>query len=118
MPAQAMVGAHEGPAGDGSSQWPGPTSLGGRGVPPRQRSVLIEGMRGTAVPNGPKSPTSGGRVVLPMRQSVLMKGMRGTVIPNGWGPPAEETGRPAQAAVGAYYGPAADGSCQRPGPSS
>ena len=43
-PAQAAVVSHEGPVGDGSSQRPGLTSMGGRGVLPRRRSVLMEGL--------------------------------------------------------------------------
>ena len=54
-PAQAAVGAQGGPAGDSSSQRPTLTSLGGRGVLPRRRPVLKEGLRGVAVPNGPCS---------------------------------------------------------------
>ena len=43
--------------GDSSSQWPGLTSLRGRGVVPKRQSVLKEGLWGIAVPNGPGSPT-------------------------------------------------------------
>ena len=58
-PAQAAVGTHEGPARGSSSQRPGLTSLRGRGVLPRRRSVLMKGLRGAAVPNGPGSPARG-----------------------------------------------------------
>ena len=116
-PAQVVVGAYGGPAGDVSSQRRRPTSredgescqgggwclwrarrgwhfptarahqLGGRGVLPRQRSVPMEGLRGRALPNGPGSPARG-TGVLPRWRSVPMEGLRGTAIPNGPGPPS------------------------------
>ena len=51
-PTQAVVGAQGGPPGGSSSQQPEHTSLGGWGVLPRRWSVLKEGPRGVAVPNG------------------------------------------------------------------
>ena len=54
-----MVGAQGGPTGDGSSQRPGLTSLRGRGVPLRWRSLFKEGVRRIAVPNGPGFPAGG-----------------------------------------------------------
>ena len=33
--------------------------LGGRGILPRRRSVPMEGLRGTVVPNGPGPPAGG-----------------------------------------------------------
>ena len=74
-PAQAAVGAHEGPPRDSSSQRPGFASLGGRGVVPRQQSVLLEGLKGTVVPKRPGVTSMGGRGVLPRWRSVLMKGL-------------------------------------------
>ena len=56
-PTQADVGAEGGPAGVSTSQGPGLTSLVGPGVLFRRRSVLKEGLRGMAVPNGPGSPS-------------------------------------------------------------
>ena len=43
-PTQATVNAHGVPAGNGSSQQPGLTSQGGRGVLPRHRWVLKKGL--------------------------------------------------------------------------
>ena len=54
-----MVGAQEGRVGDSSSQRPGLTILRGRGVLPRWRLVLKEGVRGIAAPNGLGSPAWG-----------------------------------------------------------
>ena len=60
----------------------------------------------------------GGRGVLPRRRSVPIEGLQGTAAPIGAGPPTRGTGSPAQAAVGAYGGPAEDSSSQRPGPTN
>ena len=49
-PAQAVVGAQGGLGGDSGSQWPGHTSLGGRGVLPRRWSVLKGACRGHQLP--------------------------------------------------------------------
>ena len=57
--AQAVVGAHGGPAGGSTSQRPGHTRLGGRGVLPRRWWVLKEGLRGVAVSNGLGTPAPG-----------------------------------------------------------
>ena len=69
------------PGAVGSSQRPGPTSLGGRGVLPKRRSVPMERLQGTAVPNRPGPPAWGTR-------SVLKEGLRGMAVPNSPGSPA------------------------------
>ena len=58
-PAQAAVGAQGGPAGGSSSQGPGTSALGGRGVLPRRQSVLREAVRGAAVPKAPAHQPGG-----------------------------------------------------------
>ena len=62
---------------EGSSQRPGHTSMGGKGVLPRRWSVLKEGLWGAAAPNDPGTPALGGRGVLPRRWSVLKEGLWG-----------------------------------------
>ena len=57
-PAKVAAGAYGVPVGDSRSQRTGPTSWG-RGVLPRWRSVPMEGLHGTPVPNGP-GPLGGG----------------------------------------------------------
>ena len=71
--------------GDSSSRRPGLAILRGRGVVPRRRLVLKEGLRRVAAPNGPRSPAWGGRGVLPRRVSLLKKGPRGVAVPYGPG---------------------------------
>ena len=56
----------------------------------------------------------GGRGVLPRRRSVPMEGLKGRAVANGLGPPVEATGSPAQAAVRAHGGLAADSISQWP----
>ena len=87
-PAQAVVGALGGPAGDSSSQRPGHTSLVGRGVIPRRWWVVYEGLRGTTAPNGPGTPALRGRGILLKCWWVLKEGLRGAAVPNGPGTPA------------------------------
>ena len=53
---QASVGAQGGPAGDSNPQRPGLTSLRGRGVLPKWRSVLKDALRRVAFANGLGSP--------------------------------------------------------------
>ena len=48
-----MVGGEREPTGDSSSQQPGRTGLGGRGVVPRHWLLLKGSVRGTPAPNGP-----------------------------------------------------------------
>ena len=104
----------------GSGQFPTARThqLGGRGVLPRRRSMPMERLQVTAVPNGPgllawggREPCSGGgrylwracrgrqfptarahqlagRGVLTRRRSVLRKGLRETAVPNGPDSPA------------------------------
>ena len=55
-PTQSVVGAQGGPAGGSSSQRPGHTNVGGRGVVLRWWSVLQEGLRVVGVPNSPGTP--------------------------------------------------------------
>ena len=116
-PAQVAVGAYGRPVGKDSSQRPGPTSWGDG------ESYLGGGRCLWRASEGWQFPTArahqwGRWGVLPRRRSVPMEGLRGTAFPNGLGPPAEGMGSPAQAAVGAYGGPAGHGSSQRPGPTS
>ena len=121
-PAQAVVGAQGGHGGDNSSQRPGHTSVGGRGVLPRRWSVLKEGWRGgsssqrpgltslggrgfpprrwlllteglwVAVAPNGLDTSLGGRGVLPKRWLVLIEGLRGLVVPNGPGTTASGDG--------------------------
>ena len=77
----------------------------------------MEGLRGTTVPNG-LCPPGGGQGVLSTWRSVPMEDLRGTVVLNGPGLIAGGKGIHAKGAVGAYGGSAADGSSQRPGPTS
>ena len=58
-PPQVVVGAQQGPAGVSGYQWPGNTSLGGRGVVPRRWSMLKEGLPEVAVFSGPGTLASG-----------------------------------------------------------
>ena len=88
-PAQEAVTTYGAPAGDGRPHWRGPTSredgesclgggrclwsacggrqaplawaykLGGRGVPPRRRSLPMEHLQGTAAPIGVGPPVGG-----------------------------------------------------------
>ena len=57
--AQAVVGTLGGPVGGSSSQWPGHTSRGERGAPPRLWAVLEEGLLGIVAPCGPRTPARG-----------------------------------------------------------
>ena len=84
--------------------------LGGWGVLPRRWSVLKEGLRGVAAPNG-LGTSSGGRGVLPRRWSVLKEGLWGAVAPNS---PLGGTGSPAQAVVDGQGGPTGGSSSRWP----
>ena len=102
----------------------------------------MEGLWGPALPDGPGPPTRGtgsstevvvgafggfvgqrcsqrtrpnswGDGVLPRRQMVPMEGLRGPVVPYGSSSATGGTGSLAEAAIGAYGGPAEDGCFQR-----
>ena len=89
-PSQAAASAYEGRVGDGSSQWPGPTSSG----------------------YGESCPGSGWCLWR------ACGGGGGAVVPNSSGLPAKGTGCLARVAVGDYGGHAGDCSSKRPGPTS
>ena len=142
-PIQTVVGAEGRPARGMSSQWPGHTNPGRRGVLPRWWSVLKEGLWGVAVPNGPVTPSRGdgescrgggpcsGRACaglqLPTARAHLRGGTGGPVqamvgaqggsagaaAPNGPGTPAWGTEVPAQAAAGFRGVPSGGSSLQQ-----
>ena len=116
-PALVAVGAYGGLAGDGSPLWPGPTSSGDSEPSPGGSRCSRRAYGGQQFPTAPAHRLRG-REVLPRQRSVLMGALRGTALPNGLGPPTWGTGSPALVAVGAYGGPAGDGSPHRRGPTS
>ena len=91
--------------------------LRGRGTLPWRRVIRMEGQHGSPAPNNPDPPARETEV-LPRWRLLPMDGLQATAVPNGPGRPAGGTGSPAQAAVSAYGAPAADGSTQRPRPTS
>ena len=116
-PARAAVGAYRVPAGDASPLLPGPTSLGDGESCPGGGGCLPSACGGRQPPSA-RAHQLGGRGVVTRQQLVHTECLRGTSAPCDRGPPAEGTGSPAQAAVGAHGGPAGDGGSQRPGPTS
>ena len=105
-------------------------------------SVLKEGLRGVAVPNGSGTPASGdgescpggdrcsrsacggqllpaaplgGWGVLPRRWSVLKEGLRGVAVPNGLGTSSGGRGVLPKRKVGAQAGRVGGSSSQQPG---
>ena len=90
--------------------------LGGWEVLPRRWWVPMEGLSGTALPNGLSPPGGGGQGLVPRRRSVPMERLWATVTHIGEAPPARGTRSPAKVGISAYGGIAGDGSSQRPGP--
>ena len=115
--AQVVVGAYGGPAGDVSSQRRRPTSWEDRESCQSGGWCLWRARRGWHFPTA-RAHQLGGRGVLPRWWSVPMEGLRGRAVANGPGSPARGTGSTAEVVVGAYGGPAGDGTSQRPGPTS
>ena len=115
--AQAAFDAYGGPTGDGSSQLPGPTIWGDGESCPGNGRRLWRACGGRQFPMA-QAHHLGGRKAVPRWWSVPMEGLWGTAVPNGPGPPSGGTRSRALAAIGAYGGPAGDGSSQRPRPTS
>ena len=108
----------EGPAGGSSSQWPGQTSLGGRGVLSMQWSVLYECPRGAAAPKARAHQPRGNGESCPCGGRRSRRGLRGEEAPNARAHQLRGTGIPAQAVVGAQGGPAGGRQLPTPGHTS
>ena len=74
---------------------------GGTGVPPRRRSVLKEGMRGAAAPNGPNTPASWGGESCPGGGRCSRRACVGQQLPTAREHQLGGMGSSAQAVVGA-----------------
>ena len=106
-PTQAAVGAYGARAGDGSSQWPGPTTWGDGASCPGGGQCLWQACGGRQFATA-WAHQLGGRAHPTRQWSVPMEVRRGMPVPNGPGPPAGRMRSLAQAVVGAYGGPAGD----------